>query len=69
MIGQCQASRVLIKFEPWGDVGVVEVGPWTGFSSRIISETHFQATPLAGGYATVDDCVGGWGGFGLGSSL
>ena len=30
--------------------------------SHIISAMHFQGNPLAGGYATADDCVGGWGG-------
>ena len=27
---------------------------------------HFQGTLLAGGYATADECVGGWGGCGAG---
>ena len=36
-------------------------------SSRIITAMHLQGAPLWGGYATLDDCVGGWGGCGLGN--
>ena len=42
--------------------GWLNFHPGQDLYSHIISAMHFQGTPLAGGYATADDCVGGWGG-------
>ena len=39
------------------------MAPHTGFVFPHLAAMHFQGTPLAGGYTTADDCVGGWGGF------
>ena len=58
MIGQCRASYLFVKFDPWGVVGVVEVAPSTGFVFTLIVVMHFQGTSLEGGYSTEDDCVG-----------
>ena len=47
-------------------LGWLKWHPGQDFSYRIIAAMHFQGTPLGGGYATADDCVGGWGGCGAG---
>ena len=48
-------------------LGCLKLHPVQNFSSHIIAVMKFQGTPLAGGLATTDNCVGGLEGCGVGS--